>query len=339
VTALGLFVDLRRLPASGRSAADHTARVLDLLTGAEALGCESAWFTEHHGFTDGYLPQPLLLAAAVAARTSRLRLGTAVVLAPLRHPRQLAEEAALVDVISAGRLELGLGAGYAPGEYAAFGVDMARRFDQTDAVAREVERLLRSGEVTPGPVQQPLPLWLGYQGPKGAARAGRAGLGLLSLDAALLAHYQRGLTEAGHDPAGTRMAGLVDIIVADDPPAAAARLLPHWLHQQNTYRALMRRPDGSPLPPLDEDQARRRFAATGRLGALAVLDVAGAVAELRTRLGGLPARHAFAWLSPADMPDDLVERHVELWCGPVREALRDGADQDAPADEATPAPA
>jgi alkanesulfonate monooxygenase SsuD/methylene tetrahydromethanopterin reductase-like flavin-dependent oxidoreductase (luciferase family) len=321
VTELGLFVDLRRWPGSARTAAEHAARTLDLLAGAEAAGCASVWFTEHHGFADGYLPQPLVLAAAVATRTSRVRLGTAVLLAPLAHPRQLAEQAALVDVISAGRLELGLGAGYAPGEYAAFGVDMARRFDRTDEVAAEVGRLLASGEVTPGPVQRPLPLWLGYQGPKGAARAGRAGLGLLSLDPSLLAPYQRGLADAGHDPATARMAGLVDIVVADDPDAAAARLLPHWLHQQNTYRSIMRRPDGSPPPPLDEAEARRRFAATGRLGGLRVLDVAGAVAELRIRLDGLPARHAFTWLSVADMPGCLVERHVELWCGPVRAAV------------------
>ncbi|MBL7627328.1 LLM class flavin-dependent oxidoreductase [Frankia nepalensis] len=330
MTTFGLFVDFRRLDSSGRSAAAHGARTLELLAGAEALGCDAAWFTEHHGFADGYLPQPLVLAAAVAARTTNLRLGTAVVLAPLRHPRHIAEEAALVDVISSGRVELGLGAGYAQAEYDAFDVDMARRFDRTDSVALEVRRLLGSGDVTPGPVQRPLPLWLGYQGPKGAHRAGRAGMGLLSLDRALFEPYRQGLAAGGHDPGDARMGGLVDILVADDPPAAAERLLPHWLHQQNTYRALMRRPDGSRPSPLDEDKVRQRLAATGRLGALQVLDVAGAVAELRRRLDGLPAHHVFAWLSLADMPDDLVERHVELWCGPVREAVRNsGGDTDA----------
>jgi hypothetical protein len=118
------------------------------------------------------------------------------------------------------------------------------------------------------------------------------------------------------------MGGLVEIIVADDPPRAAERLLPHWLHQQNTYRALRRKPDGSPLSPLDLDRARESLAKTGRLGSLQVLDVDGAIAELRERLNGLPAEHAYAWLSLADMPDDLTERHVELWCGPVRQALQ-----------------
>lgn len=321
MTALGVFVDLRRLSTSIRSAASHVSHTLDLLAGAETLGCEAVWFTEHHSFQDGYLPQPLVLASALAARTKTMRLGTAVLLAGLRHARHIAEEAALVDLISGGRLELGLGAGYAQDEYDAFGVDMAYRFDRTDATTLEVQRLLASGEVTPGPVQRPLPLWLGYQGPKGAARAGRAGLGLLSLDRALVEPYRAGLDEHGAGWSHARMGGLVDIIVADDPARASERLLPHWLHQQNTYRALRRKPDGSRLSPIQLDRARESLAKTGRLGTLQVLDVDSAIAELRARIDGLPAEHAYAWLSLADMPDDLTERHLELWCGPVRRGL------------------
>ena len=320
MTALGLFVDLRRL-GSTRSPASHVSHALDLLAGAESLGCQAVWFTEHHSFEDGYLPQPLVLAAALAARTKTMRLGTGVLLAGLRHARHIAEEAALVDLISDGRVELGLGAGYAQAEYDAFGVDMARRFDRTDATALEVARLLASGEVTPEPVQQPLPLWLGYQGPKGAARAGRAGMGLLSLDRTLVEPYRAGLAECGADWSRARMGGLVEIIVADDPPQAAERLLPHWVHQQNTYRALRRKPDGSELSPITLDRARESLAQTGTLGSLQVLDVASAIVELRARLDGLPAEHAYAWMSLGDMPDDLTERHLELWCGPVRRGL------------------
>lgn len=319
--SLGLFVDLRRLPDSTRSAPAHVARTVDLLARAETQGCAGVWLTEHHLFEDGYLSQPLVLAAAVAARTRKVRLGTAVLLGNVRHPRHIAEEAAMVDLISGGRLELGLGAGYAQSEYDAFGVDIARRFDRNDATALEVQRLLATGSVTPGPVQDPLPIWMGYQGPKGARRAGRAGLGLLSLDRSLLEPYLEGLREGGHDPASARMSGLVEIIVADDPEAAVQRLLPHWLHQQNTYRALMRKPDGSPLPPIDADKAREKLRGSTQLGTCKVLDVDGAIREVTERLAGVPAVHAYTWLSLGDMPDDLVERHVELWCGPVRKAV------------------
>jgi alkanesulfonate monooxygenase SsuD/methylene tetrahydromethanopterin reductase-like flavin-dependent oxidoreductase (luciferase family) len=317
MTAIGLFVDLRRLPDSTRSATEHTAWTIELLAQAETLGCDGAWFTEHHGFPDGYLPQPLVLAAAVAARTSRMRLGTGIALGPLRHPRHLAEEAALVDVISGGRVELGIGAGYSPHEFEWFGADLARRFTTTDATAIEVRRLLASGEVTPDPVQKPVPMWLGYQGPQGAGRAGRAGVGLLSLDPALLEPYRTGLAEGGFAPEDARMGGLIEIVVADDPQQAAARILPHWLHQQNTYRAL--RSAG----PLDADKARATLARTGRLGGLRILDVDGAVAVLREATSAVPAQHAYTWLSVGDMPADVVERHVELWCGPVRSAVLD----------------
>jgi len=336
MVALGLFVDLRMVghgggpgdagdvaapSPGGRTFALHTARTIELLVEAERLGADAAWFTEHHLFADGYLAQPLVLAAAVATRTSRLRLGTAVLLAPLRHPRHIAEEAAMVDLIAGGRLELGLGAGYAAREFEAFGADPASRFEATESSAAEVLGLFASGEVTPGPVQDPLPVWLGFQGPVGARRAGRLGTGLLSLDPALLAPYREGLAEGGHRSEAARMAGLVEVVVADDPERAAERILPYWLHQQNSYRAIMRRPDGRPPSPLRADRARETLQRTGRLGGLAVVDVDGAVALLRQHLDGVPARHAFAWLSVGGMPDDLVERHLELWCGPVRDTL------------------
>jgi alkanesulfonate monooxygenase SsuD/methylene tetrahydromethanopterin reductase-like flavin-dependent oxidoreductase (luciferase family) len=263
-----------------------------------------------------------VLAAAVAARTTRVRIGTAVLLAALRHPRHIAEEAALVDVLSDGRLELGLGAGYGVSEYDSFGVDFSTRFRGTDAAVADVARLLGSGDLTPRPVQDPVPLWLGYQGPKGARRAGRLGVGLLSLNRDVLASYRAGLHEGGHGAASARVGGLVDVVVADDPEAATARLVPHRLHQQNTYRALMRTPEGAPLAPLDPDRARATLERTGRLGTMQVLDVDGAVAAVRERVDGLPVEHVYAWLSVADMPADLVERHVELWCGPVREAVQ-----------------
>ena len=91
-----------------------------LAEAAEAAGFDAFWVSEHHGFIDGYLPAPLSVLASVAARTDRLLLGTGVVLGPLRHPVRLAEEAAVVDQLSGGRLILGLGLGYADDELRAF---------------------------------------------------------------------------------------------------------------------------------------------------------------------------------------------------------------------------
>ena len=128
----------------------------------------------NHLFSDDYVAAPLTFLAAVAARTSRVRLGTAVVLAPLHNAVEIAEQAAMVDLISGGRLDLGLGTGYRVPEYELFGADLRRRYAQTDAKAKEVRRLLSPGGVTPHPVQAEVPIWMGYQGPKGARRAGPA---------------------------------------------------------------------------------------------------------------------------------------------------------------------
>jgi len=129
---VGLFLDLRNPPGWGRPWAQLYRDTLATVEAAERAGIDSVWLSEHHLFGDGYLPQPLTMAAAIAARTSRVRIGTAIVLAALRHPLHLAEQAAVVDVLSGGRLELGLGAGFSPAEYAAFGVDLTRRFRLTD---------------------------------------------------------------------------------------------------------------------------------------------------------------------------------------------------------------
>ncbi len=101
---VGLFFDLRNPVQWARPWSELYGRTLELLEGAEAMGLRSAWFTEHHLFDDGYLPQPLTFAAAVAARTSRITIGTGVLLAALRPAPLVAEEAALVDQLSGGRL-------------------------------------------------------------------------------------------------------------------------------------------------------------------------------------------------------------------------------------------
>ena len=196
---LGIYLDMRNPPGWPVPWADLYRDTIDLVVDAERRGADAVWLTEHHGFEDGYLSQPLALAAALAVRTRSMRIGTAVLLAPLRHPLHVAEQAALVDVLSAGRLELGLGAGYVRSEFDAFEADEARRYHTTEACVRRLRALFAGGGLRPPPVQADLPIWLGYQGPRGARRAGALGVGLLSLDRELYPHYLRGRADAGLD--------------------------------------------------------------------------------------------------------------------------------------------
>jgi alkanesulfonate monooxygenase SsuD/methylene tetrahydromethanopterin reductase-like flavin-dependent oxidoreductase (luciferase family) len=324
---VGLFFDLRNPPGWRRPWAEHYRRTLDRIVEVDRLGGDAVWLTEHHGWEDGYLSQPLAFAAAIAARTERIRIGAGITLAPLRHPAHIAEEAALVDVISDGRLELGLGAGWSRPEFDLFGVDFQSRFSLTDAAVTAIRQLVADRLVTPPPVQDPLPLWLGYQSPKGAYRAGAMSVGLLSLDPALREPYHQGLREGGHDAAAARMGGLVNIVLADDPEAARERILPYYAYQFNSYRRARRSSSGEdPGPDLEITELRTIEAGSGRWPSgpgLSVYTPEDAAAAIGERVDGLPVEHVYMWASIAGMPDDLVDRHVELVCTRLRALLQD----------------
>src|SRR5690242_5994502 len=155
---------------------------------AEASGFDSCFFGEHHQDRDGFLPSPLIVATAVAARTTRLRVGTSVILLPLHHPVRVAEDVITLDLVSKGRVILGVGIGYQPSDFGAFSVDFedrAGRFEESI----EILRLAWAGEpfsfrgkhysledvqVLPRPYQKDgPPLWIGASIDAAARRAGR----------------------------------------------------------------------------------------------------------------------------------------------------------------------
>lgn len=319
---LGLFFDLRNPEPWAAPWADVYARNLELVERAEQGGLGSVWFTEHHLFADGYLPQPLTFLAAVAARTRTITIGTAVLLAALRPAPLVAEEVAVVDQISGGRLQLGIGAGYSPREYDLYDKDLSKRYGLTDAAVAEIRRLLDDGVVTPPAAQRPFPIWLGYQGPQGARRAGRLGVGLLSLDQRLLEPYREGLAEGGHDPASARTGGMLDIVVADDPEATLARILPHFLHQANTYAECAVAGTGTEPRVLTAEKVMGRSTVPGQIPGLRVMTPADAVTAIREATAGAPVEHVYLWASVAGMPGDVVDRHVELLCTEVAPALQ-----------------
>lgn len=217
---------------------------------AEAAGFGTFWVSEHHGWDDGYLPSPLVALAAAAQATASIQLGTAVVLPALTHPLRLAEDAAVVDQLSGGRLVLGLGAGYVPAEFEGFGVAIGERGRRlTEAV--EILRLawtarpfsyegrtwqLDSVRVSPPPVRQ-VPIWLGGYADAALDRAARLADGhLVGRGApALVERADARLAAAGrHDDEGFTF-GVMVSLVGDDPAAGRESARAAYSRQQSAY--------------------------------------------------------------------------------------------------------
>lgn len=136
---------------------------------AESVGLDSLWLSEHHVYYDGYCPALLPAAAAVLSATSRLRVGTGVLLLPLHRPERVAMSAAELHRVSAGRFELAMGMGYRPIEFAAKDMSMSERRERMEHGLE----VLEASVAIDGP-----PLWVGVTSLAGARRAGRHGLGL-----------------------------------------------------------------------------------------------------------------------------------------------------------------
>jgi natural product biosynthesis luciferase-like monooxygenase protein len=175
--------------------AEVYANTLDECRLVEHLGFHAIWLAEHHFSTYGILPSLPVLAAAVARETRRIRIGTAVVIAPFAHPLRIAEEWAMVDILSEGRLEFGLGRGYQPSEFRGLAVSMERtreRFDESYELIRRAwtqERCTFDGEfyqvrdlpVFPKPVQRPHPpIWTAAVSPETYVLAAKRGFKILT---------------------------------------------------------------------------------------------------------------------------------------------------------------
>lgn len=304
---VGIYFDLRD-PAPWRVGWNTVyGRSIEAAEEAERLGLHSVWLTEHHLFEDGYLPQPLVFAAALAARTRHMRIGTAVLLAPLRAAIEIAEEAAVVDQLSGGRLDLGLGAGYRVPEYEAFGVAPGDRFTLLEDRARAVRALWDEGRVTPTPFQEHVPIWVGAHGPRGAALAGGVGAGLLAISPALWEPYLQAYAAAAHERPAPKASGPWSIVLADDPDRTRTIVEPYAAHQWDVYDAYAREGvAGRQLTVLFE---RRGM---GSPPPTRVVTVDEAVTELRALAAKLPVGEVFVYERIAGMPDDVAARHVEL---------------------------
>ncbi len=156
----------------------YYTEALEEVTKAEELGFDSVWMEEHHSVTNHYWPSPLVVLAGFATRTSRLTLGTDILVAAFHNPVRLAEDVAVLDVISGGRFTLGIAIGYKPDEFSLYGVELEKRgarFEEQLAIIKGLwtqERIsfkgayyTVDGRLEPKPVTKPHPpMWIGGWG-------------------------------------------------------------------------------------------------------------------------------------------------------------------------------
>ncbi|MEO2183574.1 MAG: LLM class flavin-dependent oxidoreductase, partial [bacterium] len=218
---------------------------LDQIAWAETIGFDSVWLTEHHFVQDGYCPSPLVVAAAIGERTTRMRIGTNLMLLPLADPVRLAEDAAALSILTGGRFDLGVGLGYRQLEFDYFGrkishrpslmeegVSIIRQAWSGEPISHQGKRYNIEGiKVSPTPESIPR-LLMGGMAEPAIDRAARLGDGFLCTGGIGLEEYTSAAKRAGRDAA--IYAGHWGII-AEDPEKEAVEVGGNVLYQTNEY--------------------------------------------------------------------------------------------------------
>ncbi len=284
----------------GRPWRDHFEDCLWLMGEAESMGFDYLLVQEHFFTKDGYGPSIPVFLAQLALRTKRARIGSYLYVLPLHHAAMLAQETAVLDHLSGGRLDVTVGSGHRPAEYRALGYAPSTRPSRMEE-GLDVLRLawtehpfdyhgryydLKGIEVRPEPLQQPHPpLWVGATAPPGAERAGRHGahLAAASLDPDFYAAYRKGLQQSGADPAAMRVSNPWSITVTgDDPEKVWERNKALYFERWDFYRVIRSEMGDKDLnyglPPSED--AYRDFELIG--------DADTVLATLRGLLSGTP---------------------------------------------------
>ena len=313
------------------------------MVAAEQCGFDSVWIAEHHFTEYGYCGSPAVTLAAVAARTERIRLGTGVVVLPINHPVRVAEDYAFLDNLSGGRVDLGIGRGYQPGEFDGYDVDPAMSramFAEGLDVIRAAwshERFSYDGEfyrvrdlsVRPRPVQRPHPpLWMAALSPDSFDLCARFELNLMcapvfgfDLDAGSshIARYRSALSAREVDPGERSVAALAITYVADSTQQARDELRDSVLWYYRTLARYIAPPPGqAPASGFEHYGAAREFLETvdwdtalerGAVVCGSPAEVTDRIADLRERCG---FTHYLAWTKIGGLDRARAQRSMEL---------------------------
>ena len=300
-----------RAPSIGASPTELYAAAIEMSAWAETRGCVAAVLCEHHGADDGYLPSPLMLGAAIAARTEQLQLILTIIL-PFYDVARLAEDMSVLDHISAGRATYTFGIGYLAKEYDYFGLSLSDRGRLADEKVSLLRRLLagenvehdsRRIKVTPPPrmPQGPTMFW-GGASLAAARRAGRNGLGLFAngVVPGMKEAYEEACRQHGHEPGFMLLPerdAVTNCFVADDVDAAWDEIGKYLLHDAIAYSEW--NPDNTVSANMNTATTVDELRASSRTHVILSVDeakqrvAAGETFNINPLCGGIPP--AIAW--------------------------------------------
>lgn len=270
----GIWYDFRNPAPWARPFESLYRSSLEQISWAEQLGIDSVWLTEHHFSDDGYSPSPLVIASAIGAGTRTMRIGTNLILLPLYHPLRLAEDVAALSLLTGGRFDLGVGAGFVEAEYRAFGRSLKHRpslMEEAVAIIRQAwtgEPVNFQGKrfqvdnipVLPAP-EQAIKVLMGAISPPATARAARISDGFLSSGGVGQEDYIDAVAALGRTRDSASIYAGSWGIVSEDPEQEAHMLGPHLLHQMNDYLEMgaFGGGDGAPRFQTPEDAVTQGF--------------------------------------------------------------------------------
>jgi alkanesulfonate monooxygenase SsuD/methylene tetrahydromethanopterin reductase-like flavin-dependent oxidoreductase (luciferase family) len=241
---LSIFSVQDHYPAGARSVAQLYGEVIAQAELADRIGYDTFWVAEHHFHEYGVVPNPALMLATLAQRTKRLRLGTAISILTFHNPLTVAENYAMVDVLSDGRLVYGVGSGYLPHEFAGYAIDPAEKRDRFDENLAIVRRLLAGERVSAKgrfsqidavalnvkPLQREVPIYVAVLRREAAFHIGKQGNNLMCVPYASVDHfneigdligdYRRGRADAGFAPSDDDAVVTLHTHVAESDAAA-----------------------------------------------------------------------------------------------------------------------
>jgi alkanesulfonate monooxygenase SsuD/methylene tetrahydromethanopterin reductase-like flavin-dependent oxidoreductase (luciferase family) len=242
----GLRFDFRNPGIANTTMADRYAAALDMAEWADSLGCTSISVSEHHGSQDGYLPSPIPMLAAMAARTTNVPFMIAALIAPFHDPLRLAEDMIVLDNLSKGRVDLIVAGGYVHEEFAMFDVPMNERGKRvTEAVAvlkaafsgKPFEHRGRTVHITPPPFRPDGPtVLLGGSSKPAAERAARIADGFIPSTPEVWTFYRDEVQKLGRpDPGPSSIGANRMVALAEDPEKGWEQMAPFFLHENNAY--------------------------------------------------------------------------------------------------------